>query len=47
MVVLEDERKLEIKIEIVKELLYKKIKENIVSEDFEEINKILNKLIIN
>lgn len=47
MVGLDDERGLDMKIEMVKELLYKKIKGDIGSEDIQEINESLNKLTSN
>lgn len=47
MVKLDDERELDMKIEMVKELLYKKIKGDIGSEDIQEINESLNKLTTN
>jgi len=47
MVILDDERVLDMKIEMVKELLYKKIKGDISSEDIHEINENLNKLTTN
>jgi len=47
MVILDDERVLDMKIEMVKELLYNKIKGDISSEDIHEINENLNKLTTN
>jgi hypothetical protein len=47
MVVLDTERELDMKIEMVKELLYKKIKGDISSEDVQEINESLNKFTTN
>lgn len=47
MVILHDERVLDMKIEMVKELLYKKIKGAISSEDIHEINESLNTLTTN
>ena len=43
----DEERELDVKIEIVKELLYTKMKGNVCSEDIEEINMCLDKLIVN
>ena len=43
----DDERELDAKIEIVKELLYTKMKGNVANEDIEEINACLDKLIVN
>ena len=43
----DDERELDAKIEIVKELLYTKMKGNVGNEDIEEINECLDKLIVN
>jgi hypothetical protein len=47
MVRLDDERELDVKIEMLKKLVYKKIKNDIYSEDIQEINESLDKLIIN
>lgn len=47
MAAFNDEKDLDMKIEMVKELLCKKIKGDINSEDIQEINECLNKLIIN
>ena len=47
MVILDDERVLDMKIEMVKELISKKIKGGIGSEDVQEINENLNKLTTN
>ena len=44
MVRLDDEKELDMKIEMIKELLYKKLKGDIGSEDIQEINESLNKL---
>ena len=43
----DEERELDAKIEIVKELLYTKMKGNVGSKDIEEINACLDKLIVN
>jgi hypothetical protein len=44
---LDDERELDMKIEMVMELISKKIKGGIGSQDVQEINESLNKLITN
>jgi hypothetical protein len=44
---LEDGRELDMKIEIVRELLYKKIKGDIGSQEIQEISERLDKLIVN
>lgn len=41
---LDDEKELDMKIEMVEELIYKKIKGGFGSEDVQEINESLNKL---
>lgn len=47
MMRLDDERELDMKIEMVMELISKKIKGGIGSQDVQEINESLNKLITN
>ena len=47
MMRLDDERELDMKIEMVMELISKKIKGGIGSEDVQEIDENLNKLITN
>lgn len=47
MIALEDEKNLDMKIELMMDLLYKKIKGNIGSKEIQEIYESLDKLIMN